>query len=137
MISVIETYSFILIDMKTYASALKTFQGILTSVILLFPVILAAQETWPKEITTATSTVIMYQPQPDSMKGDHLYSRAAISITPASGTTPMFGAVWTDVEFLAGIGTSGDAPGGEFADHLDEIAAQERFAAGEADFFDA
>ena len=99
MISVIETYSFILIDMKTYASALKTFQGILTSVILLFPVILAAQETWPKEITTATSTVIMYQPQPDSMIGDHLYSRAAISITPASGTTPMFGAVWTDSRF--------------------------------------
>jgi hypothetical protein len=38
-----------------------------------------------------------------------------------------------EIERLAGGGT----PGGELADHLYEIAAQEGFAAGEADFFDA
>ena len=38
-----------------------------------------------------------------------------------------------DVEWL----TAGCAPGGEFANHFYEIAAEEGFAAGEADFFNA
>lgn len=41
----------------------------------------------------------MYQPQPDSMIGDHLYSRAAFSLTTPKFTTPVFGAVWSDAKF--------------------------------------
>ena len=65
----------------------------------LIPAYLTAEGNWPKEIKTDKATIIMYQPQSDSMKGDHLYSRAAFSITTPKVTTPIFGAIWTDAMF--------------------------------------
>lgn len=56
-------------------------------------------EDWPREIALKGGTVILYQPQTDSMKGDHLYSRTAISISTEKTKTPVFGAVWTDARF--------------------------------------
>ncbi|UXX80573.1 hypothetical protein N7E81_05600 [Reichenbachiella carrageenanivorans] len=49
---------------------------------------------WPKEITAEKGTVIMYQPQPELLKGDILEARAAISVTPAGEQAPIFGAIW-------------------------------------------
>ncbi|MEI7663309.1 MAG: hypothetical protein WCK34_13965, partial [Bacteroidota bacterium] len=84
--------------METFISTFATARKIILAGLLFFPVLLMA-ENWPKEIQTAKSTVIMYQPQPDSLKRDHLYSRAAISITTPNNPTPVFGAVWTDSRF--------------------------------------
>ncbi len=85
--------------MKTLLSAGSRAKTILVAAILMLPVFLLAEGSWPKEIRTAKSTVIMYQPQPDSMKRDHLFTRAAISITTQENPTPVFGAIWTDSKF--------------------------------------
>ena len=85
--------------MKTLSLKLRLFLGILLLSVLLFPAMLQAEGSWPKEIKTAKSDIIIYQPQPDSMKGDHLYARAAISFTTSKITTPVFGAIWSDSRF--------------------------------------
>jgi hypothetical protein len=72
---------------------------ILLAGILFFPLLTIADDNWPKEIQTGKATVIMYQPQPDSMIGDHLYSRAAFSLTTPKITDPVFGAIWSDSRF--------------------------------------
>ncbi len=58
-----------------------------------------AKGNWPKEIKTDKATVILYQPQPDSLVGDHLYTRSAVSLTTPTHTAPVFGAIWTDSRF--------------------------------------
>ena len=75
------------------------FKRILLTSILFIPVSLMADGNWPKEINTTKSNIIIYQPEPDSMVGDHLYSRAAISFTSAKFPTPVFGAIWSDSRF--------------------------------------
>lgn len=64
------------------------------SPLLVFPV-----NNWPREIALKKAKVTMYQPQTDSMKGDHLFSRVAISISTEKMTVPVFGAAWTDSKF--------------------------------------
>jgi hypothetical protein len=65
---------------------------------LIFPFGLFA-DSWPREFKLKEAKVILYQPQSDSMKGDHLYSRLAISITTDKSKEPVFGAIWTDAKF--------------------------------------
>lgn len=48
---------------------------------------------WPKEIVTAGGKILIYQPQSDSMVGNKLYSRSAVSVTK-TGSDPVFGAIW-------------------------------------------
>src|SRR4051794_23619065 len=56
-----------------------------------------AQETgWPLAIQSAPGRVEIYQPQPDSLKGDKLSARAAVSMLPAGASEPTFGAIWFD-----------------------------------------
>ncbi|VAW63124.1 Fibroin heavy chain precursor [hydrothermal vent metagenome] len=52
------------------------------------------QNQWPQEITTDKGTVIIYQPQPESLKEDQLKARAAISIELKNSDKPVFGAIW-------------------------------------------
>ncbi|MCX6280105.1 MAG: hypothetical protein NT004_18740 [Bacteroidetes bacterium] len=49
--------------------------------------------SWPKEINTANRRIIIYQPQPDSLIGNKLYSRSAVQIIK-TGESPVFGAIW-------------------------------------------
>lgn len=65
--------------------------------LLIFFVVLAQYgfAQWPKELTTANGTVItIYQPQPETMKGDVLDGRAAFSALEKTGTEPIFGVFW-------------------------------------------
>lgn len=65
------------------------------AIILALPGAQAQDEAvWPKEIPYTTGRVTIYQPQHDSLVGIHLYSRAAVSVTP-TGKQPIFGAIWT------------------------------------------
>ncbi len=50
---------------------------------------------WPLRIEGARAPIVLYQPQPDTFKGDHLTGRAAVSIQPA-GKDPVFGVVWIE-----------------------------------------
>ena len=85
--------------MKTFSFTPLSFKRIVLTVILFIPVFLLAAGDWPKEVKTTKSDVIIYQLEPDSMRGDHLYSRAAISFTSAKYPTPVFGAIWSDSRF--------------------------------------
>ncbi len=85
--------------MKTLKSYLPVYRRMLLTAILLTPFLLMAAGNWPKEIKTDKAVVIIYQPQPDSLVDDHLYSRAAVSLKTPATPTPVFGAVWTDAKF--------------------------------------
>jgi hypothetical protein len=50
---------------------------------------------WPLRIEGARLPIVLYQPQPDTLEGDKLTGRAAVSIQPA-GKDPVFGAVWME-----------------------------------------
>ncbi len=49
---------------------------------------------WPREITVAEGSIVIYQPQPERLDGNALSSRAAVSVTLTGSTTPSFGVVW-------------------------------------------
>jgi len=51
---------------------------------------------WPQEITTNKGTVVIYQPQPETLNDDQLKARAAISIELKNADKPIFGAIWFD-----------------------------------------
>lgn len=58
----------------------------------------SAQDTdgpWPRTIDVASGRITIYQPQPESMTGNKLAARAAVSYTE-NGAEPIFGAVWVD-----------------------------------------
>lgn len=60
---------------------------------------------WPQEITAPEGTIIVYQPQPESLVGNVLTGRAAMSLQLKDNSDPIFGAFW----FTAKIDTDRDA----------------------------
>jgi hypothetical protein len=69
-----------------------------TVLLLLLPALparadFAATNDWPEEILTDEGKLLVYQPQLESLEGDTLTGRAAISFTPIGGE-PTFGAFW-------------------------------------------
>ena len=60
--------------------------------------------TWPKEIEKNGTVVVLYQPQLESLKGNILEGRMALSVTPKDDEI-IFGALW----FKARISTDYDA----------------------------
>jgi hypothetical protein len=67
---------------------------LLTFAVLSFGFSRAADE-WPKMINTANGTQIkVYQPEPESFKGNTLMFRSAISILENGSNDPVFGAFW-------------------------------------------
>jgi hypothetical protein len=55
----------------------------------------AQEETaFPQEIAAPEATIVIYQPQPETLKGNVLTGRAAMSIVPKGKTEPIFGALW-------------------------------------------
>src|SRR5579862_8679716 len=76
--------------MKKYISKLL----LLIIAVLAFCFSRAADE-WPKLINTANGTQIkVYQPEPESFKGNTLMFRSAISVLEPGGNDPVFGAFW-------------------------------------------
>ncbi|MHC4938868.1 MAG: hypothetical protein ACYTHK_07865 [Planctomycetota bacterium] len=71
----------------------------LLAVVLIFPPVGAQEEDepeWPQEIERKGYTVTVYQPQPESFKGNKLTGRAAVSVTAPDDSEPRFGAVWIE-----------------------------------------
>jgi hypothetical protein len=79
----------------------------------------AAQDVgWPREISTPTATIVIYQPQVDSLTEDILSGRAAVSMTGIGVGEPTFGSVW----FVAKVATDRDAGTAEFTDiHVTKV----------------
>ena len=106
----------------------------LALMVLISPLSTMAQEEkeinaydWPREIETAGGKIVIYQPQPETFKGDKMEARAAVSVTPKGKDTPVFGAVWfstrVDTDFTERVVTLLDVqvsavkfPTGEEAD---------------------
>ncbi|WP_298715302.1 hypothetical protein [uncultured Chitinophaga sp.] len=64
--------------------------------LLLFPAAgAAAQDQWPCTIRSGQTTIVVYQPQPQSLSGDKLTAIAAVSVTQ-QGKEPVYGVVWLD-----------------------------------------
>jgi hypothetical protein len=55
---------------------------------------------WPKEIEGAGSKIVIYQPQLESLQGNQLTARAAVSVTRPGADTPVFGGLWFEARLL-------------------------------------
>ena len=56
-----------------------------------------AQDTnfdWPREIDSSIGQIVLYEPQSDSLDGDTLTGRCAISLQRPNEKEPVFGALW-------------------------------------------
>jgi hypothetical protein len=49
---------------------------------------------WPQELTMDEGTLVIYQPQPESLKGKTLTGRAAMSMELKDNDTPIYGVFW-------------------------------------------
>ena len=54
----------------------------------------AAAVDWPQEVTADEGTIVVYQPQPESLNGNTLAGRAAMSLELNGADEPIFGAFW-------------------------------------------
>lgn len=50
--------------------------------------------SWPQEIDAAEGTIVVYQPQPETLKGNVLTGRAAMALQVKNRKDPIFGAFW-------------------------------------------
>jgi hypothetical protein len=76
---------------------MKTFYTLISSLFLIavLPFTAAAQNEWPRSITTQDGQLIkVYQWQPESFSNGTLQANAAISVSDNSKEEPSFGMVW-------------------------------------------
>ncbi len=50
---------------------------------------------WPREIVVPQGKVVVYQPQPEKLEGNHLETRTAVSVELEGSEGPVFGVVWS------------------------------------------
>jgi len=63
-------------------------------------IVAQAQVQWPKEISINNGgKILIYQPQPEDLRGNVLSARAAVSIVATTGEEPTFGAIFFDAKF--------------------------------------
>lgn len=60
----------------------------------LAPAIATAQTPFPREITAPEGSVVVYQPQPETLEGNVLTGRAAMSLDLEGREDPIFGVFW-------------------------------------------
>ncbi len=53
-------------------------------------------DNWPREINSDEGTIIIYQPEIESLVDDKMESRSAVSVTTKDNPNPVFGAMWFD-----------------------------------------
>jgi hypothetical protein len=56
--------------------------------------VLAADPGWPRVINAPDGKIVVYEPQIESLDGNVLKGRGAVSLTPKGKTEPVFGAIW-------------------------------------------
>jgi hypothetical protein len=91
--------------------------AVLTAATLAAPA--AAQyTTWPQQIDAPEGTVVVYQPQYETFKGNEVTGRAAVALTAKGKTEPVFGAFW----FTAKIETDQSTDTATFRDaHVTKV----------------
>jgi hypothetical protein len=82
----------------------RLVRGALLTLLLWSTPTLAALD-WPQEISAEGGTIVVYQPQPESLSGNVISGRAAIALNASDRDEPVFGAMW----FTATIDTDRDS----------------------------
>lgn len=67
---------------------------LLVSLLTASPICAKEASQWPQKIETEKGVIIIYQPQPETLKDDKLKARAAVSIELKGADKPVFGAIW-------------------------------------------
>jgi hypothetical protein len=58
---------------------------------------LNGQSNWPREIPlSGGGSITLYQPHPESLSGNKVSARSAVSVKTTANAEPVFGAVWAD-----------------------------------------
>lgn len=79
------------------ANGKHSFIAILAIMVAFSQTAFAAEnDQWPRKIEKNGTTVIIYQPQVESLTANKLESRAAVSVTNEEFTSPVYGAMWFD-----------------------------------------
>jgi len=74
---------------------IKQFTILLGAIALSITAGAQSAETWPKSLETADGALLkIYQPEPETLKGQALTFRAAISVTEKGMIDPVFGTFW-------------------------------------------
>ncbi len=90
---------------------MKTIYTFFTGVLMMLSGIMAFSQgdgqnsLWPKKFEAGNQTVVIYQPQVESLIKDKLEARAAVSVTTPDDPSPVFGAVWFDCRILTDYDT--------------------------------
>ena len=69
-----------------------------TLLLAFFAATPAAAIDWPQEIGVDVGTIVVYQPQPESLQGNVLKGRAAMSLELHDREEPIFGAFWFEAK---------------------------------------
>ena len=70
-------------------------------IILASSVRTLAQSGWPRDVRLSNGeTVTIYQPQPESLSGHTLVSRAVVSMKKSKNDDPVFGVIWAEAALL-------------------------------------
>ena len=92
-------------DLKNKGTAFPKIWPALRMCILAFCVLVSgrlsamSQElSWPRQIEADGVTIVLYQPQLDSFKGNVMTGRLAISVSTAGKPEPVFGAMWISAQ---------------------------------------
>src|SRR6056297_2589770 len=80
-------------------------KNLLAGMMLLTSMAAHAELHWPQEIIAEEGTIVVYQPQPESLSGNVLQGRAAVALELNGRDEPVFGAMW----FSARLETDRDA----------------------------
>ena len=92
--------------MASISSLTRFSAGLLAGVFTLAMAASAhAQFEWPQQIEADEGVIVVYQPQPESLNGNILGGRAAMSLELNGRDDPIFGVMW----FTATLDTDRDA----------------------------
>ena len=75
---------------------IRTLKGLLLILLLLSQGPLVAQQGWPAELQAGPDRILVYEPQPESLDGNHAELRSAVSIRTGESRDPVFGTVWAE-----------------------------------------
>ena len=75
---------------------LKTIPVLLILILVSFNAVATDTDdvAWPREIDIPEGVLVIYQPQPEKLEGDHLFARAAVALEIKGNSEPVFGAIW-------------------------------------------
>ena len=75
---------------------IKAFLLLLLTAGLLTATTATEDPGWPRELSHAKGDVVIYQPQLESLEGDMLRARAAVSVKLKEAENPVFGVIWSN-----------------------------------------